>query len=302
MDNKMPGDTQQGSLSEEIRKLAASSVYTQGSLGAMAQQALTGQRAYVSPKQSDFEERGTEEQIALLYASLAKARLSFGEIKKDASVSVWGKDASAKKPLYTFKYAPMENLLAATERSLATEGISVLLPFTRDSENALVKQMTIIAHAGGARLVFTFFFDALADIKQFGGQTTYYQRYAYRSALSLAADGDMDEMPEAPRGESRVEQPQQQQTRQVQTPLHQTKSTAPALALEARVGEMRDAVKSLGFTDRAAASAFIFKALNREPMKLGDPFGSLLTSAQIDKVCQAVVDAKVAKQKTEDGQ
>lgn len=143
---------------------------------------------YTRPTVSDFEERGTESQIAALYSALASARGSFGEVKRTREVEV-RKD---NRLLYKFRYAPMEVMLAATTAPLTANGLVLLMPFVTGNDQ-ITKQLVILAHAHGGRLVFKFEFTPAGEEKQFGGQTTYLQRYCYRSVLVLAADGDMDE-------------------------------------------------------------------------------------------------------------
>ena len=52
---------------------------------------------------------------------------------------------------------------------------------------------TILAHQGGARVVTSFAFSPLGDVKQMAGQITYLRRYGYSALLNLAADDDADD-------------------------------------------------------------------------------------------------------------
>lgn len=166
--------------------------------------AILPEEPYKTPALGDFEERGTESQIAALYAALARARGNFGPIKKDRRVDV-GK--------YKFDYAPMENLLAATVGPLSAEGIFIMMPFMTGRDQ-ITKQLVIIAHASGGRIVYNFEFTPAEDEKIFGGQTTYLQRYCYRSVLMLAADADLDDVPTREGEQQRYAGPRDQQPQQ----------------------------------------------------------------------------------------
>lgn len=138
---------------------------------------------------TDCQEYGTPAQVAALYASLAKATAAFGPIGKDREVFI-----KSEKGSYKFEYAPLEVLFAATKPALSANGLAVLMPFGRRGEECV--QRLILAHAEGARVVFsTWFSGDVRDIKQFGGLTTYMQRYLYRSVFALAADADLDDIP-----------------------------------------------------------------------------------------------------------
>ena len=269
---------------------------------ALAKELQRSSQVYVSKPVCGFEERGTEEQIAALYLDLGMAKVGFGPIAKDAEVKVSLKGGGG----YGFKYAPMETLLAATGKPLADRGIVVLLPFTRDLESGKCVQWAIIAHKLGGRLVFAFPFEPKSDVKEFGGQTTYYQRYAYRSALALAADGDLDEMAEDSRGESGVQRQQSYQHRPQSQPQQRSapqtqqrpQSERPGPAEGARhaqlVTDAAAALRSLGLRTRADGTQFVIGALKREPFPLGDPFLTALTVAELETVLREAVSARAA--------
>lgn len=253
------------------------------------------------PPAPDFEERGTDAQLTELYAALAAARGEFGEIRRSAEVKIDGKAS------YKFKYAPMEELLAATVPALSKHGLIVMLPFMRTMDDA-AKQLLIIAHRAGARLVFTFPFHAAGDVKIFGGQTTYYQRYMYRSALSLAADADLDEIPDEKKGETsaqassrprQVEQKQQAPGKQLDPGAMakaiideavQTQRTVPVdgagpKASEQQVEDVKAAARACGYSTLRDLSNRIYGILwSGEVRSLGEPFLFGLSAADADKV------------------
>jgi hypothetical protein len=148
-----------------------------------------------------FTEHGTPEQIAQLYAALAKAQGAFGPVHRSRTVTVKMREGGA----YSFAYAPLEDLLAATRPALVANGLAVLTPIVRrDPRSALI--VVYISHAGGAAMAFAFTFEPRPEVKDLGGQITYLRRYAYSAALNLAADDDEDDAPPEPAATTTVSQ------------------------------------------------------------------------------------------------
>ena len=139
----------------------------------------------------DFEERGTDAMLAELYQALAEARSEFAPIRKSRTVKI-----SGPKGTYSFDYAEFDVSLDATMPALSRHGLSVMQPV------GIGVLRTIICHKGGARIVSTTTLPSADDIKTLGGYITYLKRYCYNALLCLAADVDMDDMPEAKRGEA----------------------------------------------------------------------------------------------------
>jgi hypothetical protein len=261
---------------------------------------------YTRPTVSDFEERGTEAQVAALYSALAQARGSFGEIKKTRKVEVKGKDG---RLLYPFTYAPMEELLGATTAPLTANGLVLLMPFVT-AVDQVTKQLVILAHCQGGRLVFKFEFMPHGDEKLFGGQTTYLQRYCYRSVLVLAADGDMDEMPYRANEDQAVGQDIRRPTGSERLQLRNGKAQAAPASKPANtqaqgsaqqatlLGEMLALAKKVGINKRSAVATFVWDTVNNgQPFGIGDdPFCGELTVEQLEK-CLTALTSKIASAK-----
>jgi len=139
----------------------------------------------------DYHEVGTAESLGKLYTALAKAQGEFGQVHKGKTVTIV-KDG---RKLYTFDYAPLDELHKATRKALAANGLAFLQPFSMDSGGGTIR--TILAH-GEARIVSTLHFRSATDIKQQGGQTTYLRRYAMNCLLGLDGDDDVDNVDSAP--------------------------------------------------------------------------------------------------------
>lgn len=249
---------------------------------------------YRRPEQSSYQERGTEAQIAALYGALAKARGEFAPFTKTKRVEVRSKEG---RLLYPFEYAPMDVLLAATTPALSANGLVVMMPFVT-AQNDTTRQLVIIAHAQGGRLCFEFEFCPNSDEKLFGGQTTYLQRYCYRSVLTLAADGDLEEQPTRKGEDSVTVEPIQRATGSERLIMRNgrapTVSAPPAAAptnLELNLKEMLDLAKKVGFTKRSQVAEFVWQTVsNGQPFALGEPFCSVLTEGQLEKCFTALTN------------
>lgn len=150
-----------------------------------------------TPVMDGYAEMGNTEELGKLYAALAAAQASFGEIHRSRTVSAGS---------YSFRYAPLEDLLAATRPALAANGLAVLTPIVGGADG-LARVMVVVAHRDGGRLIALFAFKAQGQMKDIGGQITYVRRYGYSAMLNLAADDDEDERPESqitPRGNQRA--------------------------------------------------------------------------------------------------
>ena len=137
-------------------------------------------------------EYGTAEQIGALYTALAAAAGGFAPVAKTKEVKI-----RSDKGAYSYSYAPLNSLVAATRPALAQQGVVVLLP--PSGEMGTIHM--IVSHKAGGRLVVTLEFRPNErDIKLWGGQTTYLRRYLYQGFFMLDGDDelDADKLPEAP--------------------------------------------------------------------------------------------------------
>jgi hypothetical protein len=284
MSSHYSNDDEEQDVKEAVTRMAMEAARHAPTRAVVAPVHVKEEEVYRRPEMSDFEERGTEEQVALLYAALAAARGKFAAFSKSREVEV----RKEGRHLYTFKYAPMDALLDATTPALSSNGLVVMMPFVTATDQT-TKQLVILAHAGGGRLVFKFEFCPASDEKTFGGQTTYLQRYCYRSVLTLAADGDLEEQPRAtedsaegkaiarPNGSERI------QIRNGKTQVAQTAPAPVASDLEIQRGEMLDLAKKVGLSKRSQVAEFVWTTLsNGQPFGLGEPFCSTLTESQLE--------------------
>lgn len=144
-----------------------------------------------------YIEQGTPEQMGELFGAVAQASLEFGDVVKDKKVSypVKKRDGSGSYKL-EFSYAPMSNLTSATRAPLGKYGCVVLQFFTMSRNGEPTAQIrTVLAHKSGGRIISMLEFRPTGDIKELGGQSTYFARYAYQRLLTLDGETDADEIP-----------------------------------------------------------------------------------------------------------
>jgi hypothetical protein len=177
------------------------------------------------PATCGYTEHGSPEALGKLYAALADAQSHFGEIHRSREV---------KAGSYSFRYAPLEDLLAATRPALAAQGLAVLTPIV-STDGVLARVLATIVHKDGARLAFAFAFKATGAMKDIGGQVTYARRYAYSALLNLAADDDEDDVPSETQARQR-----QQPKREPPAPIQQ--AAAPTTQDVADVNRMAQAL------------------------------------------------------------
>lgn len=190
--------------------------------------------AYADVEPQGLQLLGTPQQLAALFGALAAAQGAFKPVHKNREVTI-----RTDKGPYTFAYAELSQSLDATRDALSTNGLAVSQPFSLGDGYATVR--TILSHKEGGLMISTCHLQQAKAMKDLGGLLTYCRRYAFNALLSLAADEDLDDQPEAARGEtgaqsgprtSKAEEPR----RTPQTPQTQAKpasaqgQTAPKAA------------------------------------------------------------------------
>jgi hypothetical protein len=121
-------------------------------------------------------------EIGPLAAALAKAQAAFPTVKRDKEVKVTTKSGAT----YTFKYAPLESILAAVRGPLSSNGL-VLVQML--DEGALV---TTLLHESGASIGGRVDLPTTTNIQELGSAVTYLRRYAIQAMLGIAAEEDDD--------------------------------------------------------------------------------------------------------------
>ena len=125
------------------------------------------------------------DSIADLATALNKARNAFEPIRRSSEVKVQTRTGSS----YTFKYAPLEALIGATDKALRDNGLTVLQD-VRDN-----RVHTMLIHTSGQWLESsgTPIVNAEQSTRQeYGAGLTYSRRYDYSAVLHLCADDDTD--------------------------------------------------------------------------------------------------------------
>ena len=122
------------------------------------------------------------DDLGPLAAALAKAQMSFPPITRDKHVTVSMKTGGS----YSFDYAPLESILAATRRPLSENGLALVQIL---DDGMLV---TRLIHESGASLTGRVDLPAIAEIQAYGSAITYLRRYAIQAVLGIAAEDDDD--------------------------------------------------------------------------------------------------------------
>jgi len=136
-----------------------------------------------------------------IFAALAKARQSFGPIGRSRTVKVEPKNGRA----YTFNYAPLDVVLAATAPALAENGLAPI-QVLGEGEGGLYLT-TILGHGSGVYIesriripttIKAFNYDSKEwyerekTAQEIGSSDTYLRRYVYTGLVCVASEEDDD--------------------------------------------------------------------------------------------------------------
>jgi hypothetical protein len=122
----------------------------------------------------------TEEVVSYLgplALSLSKAQAAFPPIVRDKEVAVRS---------YSYKYAPLDAILAAVREPLATNGLAI----AQLLEGADL--LTLLLHESGASLSARTPLPPWEGVQQYGSMVTYIRRYALTAMLGIATEDDDD--------------------------------------------------------------------------------------------------------------
>lgn len=122
----------------------------------------------------------SSEGIGEIAGALSKAQMSYDKITRDAI-----------NPFFKSRYTTLDEIIRATRKSLAENGL-VLMQFVTGSHE-LVTVVSRLIHTSGqwieSRISCR---PAKADIQQIGVVSTYSKRYAMAAMLGVSADDDDD--------------------------------------------------------------------------------------------------------------
>lgn len=119
---------------------------------------------------------------AKIAAALAKAQGEFAPVEKNRTVKVETKTGGS----YTFAYATLDAVLAATRPALAKHGIAL----TQLVDNGWLR--TILIHESGESLETDLSLPNVESPQAFGSALTYMRRYAVVAILGVCAEEDDD--------------------------------------------------------------------------------------------------------------
>ncbi len=117
-----------------------------------------------------------------LFAAMAEARKHFQPLTTDAKADVSNKEG---KFLYSFKYSPLDVVLAALEPGLNAAGLALMQPFDGDT------LFTIVA-CGGSSMTVETPLPTWDTPQQLGSLLTYLRRYQIKGVFGVADSEDDD--------------------------------------------------------------------------------------------------------------
>jgi hypothetical protein len=130
------------------------------------------------------------QSIGALVGALATAQLTFQPVRKDQD-----------NPYYHSKYADLSTVIAATQPSLAKNGLVVMQESTVDVQRQRVTVTTMLAHSSGEWKEHELTLPAVMvgkdgrirfDAQSCGAAITYARRYSYQGIVGVAAELDDD--------------------------------------------------------------------------------------------------------------
>lgn len=130
------------------------------------------------PKRQEYGYHETGDTMAL-YAALAVAQGSFRTAKKTSA-----------NPHFKSKFAPLEEVIAATQEGLAANGLAVIQPAVMGPDGWLL--ITKLTHAGGGAIETMVPVGNFGTVQELASKLTYLKRYTRSALLSVASDEDDD--------------------------------------------------------------------------------------------------------------
>lgn len=124
-------------------------------------------------------------EMGKLASALAKAQAAFLPVEKTRTVKVKMR-AEAGGGTYSFSYAPLDTVLAATRPALAANGLALTQLIVHE------ELVTLLMHEAGGSLEARSALPKLAKMQDLGGAITYLRRYAIQAILGVAAEEDDD--------------------------------------------------------------------------------------------------------------
>lgn len=138
--------------------------------------------------------------LAELVTELAAAQAEFLAVKKSRTANV----TTRTGPSYSYRYASLDDILAATRPALAKHGIALTQDVTNEPGAV---HLTTVLRRGTAELRFgPFTLPADGGAQAIGSALTYARRYQLAAALAIAAEEDDDGATASPTEDIRAEQ------------------------------------------------------------------------------------------------
>lgn len=131
------------------------------------------------------------EAINELAGALAEAQGEFPVIPKNKTAKIKTKDKQGNfNGEYTYNYADLADIIAATAKPLSKSGLAVTQAPTTDGEKMILE--TMLMHKSGQFIASTYPLTGHERPQEMGSEITYARRYTLASVLGIQADEDDD--------------------------------------------------------------------------------------------------------------
>lgn len=168
----------------------------------------------------------TSDTLTALTAALAKAAPDFGEVTRNKQVQV-----RTQQGAYSFKYATLDSIIAATFPALHANGLVVFQIPVMAPGNRLVL-VTRLQHESGEFIEAGLPLQGGADPKALGSDITYKRRYGLSALLGIPVEDDDDAGAASGHHTETVREkpPARKQPSQTPAPVRGEESGAPSAA------------------------------------------------------------------------
>lgn len=130
---------------------------------------------------------GSGEERRALFSALAKAQAGYQPIRRTRTVTV-----RSDKGNYDFDYAPLEEVISATQPSMNAAGLAWLSLLADEDGTTATDLHTLLTHEGGAFVHVVESLPPVTKAQERGSQITYRRRYQYQCVTGTSPEVDDD--------------------------------------------------------------------------------------------------------------
>ncbi len=124
--------------------------------------------------------------------ALAAARLEFESIQKTKTAKIQGTSRQGRPYEYEYKYASLDDILAAVTPALSRHGLVLTQRFYFGASGGICLETKLIHESGDSIEPAVLPIGTHADMKALGSEITYLRRYAVTALLCVGTEEDTD--------------------------------------------------------------------------------------------------------------